>query len=204
MLKQALAARPLASWSEHFSYGDFLQEVGRNREAIEQYRRSIDVVALFAPSQTALGVALLAQGKAKEAKTHFDAAADISTSPGDRNGQARMIAVLDKNYAAALRLLDDPASGLSAETTAACRAALKALQTGNEQDRMTATKALASLSPANTGVTVILLLAALDANSEALSAVETRVRRGSPDYRSYLFHPALAKSRGDPGFPRSR
>jgi tetratricopeptide (TPR) repeat protein len=201
LLKQALVARPLASWSEHYSYGALLDEVGRTREAIEQYRRSIDVVALHGPSHTALGVALLAQGKAKEAKTHFDAAADISTLPGDRNGQARMYAVLDKNYAAVLQLLDDPASGLSVETTAACRTALRALQTGNEQDRMTATKALASLSPANTGVTVVVLLAALGANSEALGAVETRVRNGFPELRSYLFNPAFAKARVDPSFP---
>ena len=158
-------------------------------------------MALFGQSHTALGLALLAQGKAKEAKTHFDAAADISPLPGDRNGQARLFAVLEKNYPAALRLLDDPASGLSAETTAATRTALKALLTGKEQDRMTAREALASLSPAHTGVTVTVLLAALDANSEALGAVETRVRSGVPTLRSYLFYPAFAKARADPSFP---
>jgi len=203
LLERAVAARQIATWSEHASYANLLEEVGRNRDAIEEYRRSLDVLALNANTQGWLGAALLRRGETKEAKAHFDAAADLSTSAATQNSWARLFAaVAQSDYAAALKSLDEADDSLPAtETTAAYRIGFRALMTHSPQDRLDAIKALASLSILHMGPTGILLLGSLGANAEAMRYVEEGTRERNVFWRSLLFYPSLAGARTDPRFP---
>ena len=202
LLVKAIAARELACGCEHFSYGSLLQEVGRNRDAIEEYRRSIDVLALNANSHDWLGVALLIQGETKEAKAHLDAASELRSAPGYRNSLMRLYsAVGQDNYAAALQSLSEPDVALPADTIAAYRLGFQALMNQDPQDRAKAIGAITSLAPTHMGGTGVLILASLGANAEALKVIETGTETGTRPWRAYLFYPPLAGARRDPGFP---
>ena len=71
LFKAALAARALACGCEHHNYGAMLQAVGRNADAVEEYRRSTDVIALDTNSQLSLADALMLQGRPDEARTVY-------------------------------------------------------------------------------------------------------------------------------------
>ena len=205
LLKRALSVRPVSTWTENGSYAHFLEEVGRNHDAIQQYRRSLNVLALNWEAQLWLGAALLREGKDKEAAQHFDAAVDLSTSPGFRNGVTRLNAVItQKDYAGALRSLEAPIEGddslPAAATNSAYKLGFRALINRSEQDRLAAVRALVALPTSQMGPTGILLIASLGAQADAVRIIEAG-SKSKPLWRSLLFYPALARARADPSFP---
>ena len=200
LLKQALEARPLTCGCEHHTYAGMLQEVGRNADAIAEYRRSTDVLALTGVSQAELGMALVVAGKPEQAREHLDAAVDLSSDPTMRDYIALYLGPIDRDrHAAALQAINDPNLHAPAALKAAVEQAFAALATGDSRARVAAANALAALPPDLRDGTIVHLLGALGANAQALQGVEARGDR--LEARAWLFFPTMAGARADPAFP---
>jgi hypothetical protein len=63
LLQRAMKARPLSCGCEHLMHGLFLYEVGRIRDAMAQFRRSTEVIALDPDSQFDLAETLIDLGE---------------------------------------------------------------------------------------------------------------------------------------------
>lgn len=200
LLKKALKARALACGCEHHYYGSFLEEVGRTQDAIAEYRRGIDVLALNPSSQWSLAVVLNERGDADESAKHAAIFADLIEDPGMENAVRLVTTASTRDYAHAPALLAAvPADGLPPRLRALYMAAFKALASGDAQARAAAASALVAdgFTPPNIR-TKIGLLAALGANAEALKAALDHPNLiGS---REALMTPALAGVRADPAF----
>ena len=202
LLKQSLKARALACGCEHHIYGSFLQEVGRNADAIDEYRRSVAVLALNPSSQFALGDAWLEAGQPREAKPYLDATIELFGSAYGPALLAIYTATASGDYAAAAKAIRDPGVPFPPNVVAAMRAAFDALASGNAAAKAAAVPALAALAT-NTGFAINAadLIAALGANGDALKAVETGSRQGALGIRAVLFNRSFAAARADPAFP---
>jgi tetratricopeptide (TPR) repeat protein len=201
LFKQALDARPLACGCEHHIYGLMLQDVGRNSDAIEEFRRSTDVLALNSDSQFALAESLLAAGRADEAKKHFDAAIDLDSSPIAADNLAAVEATLSGNYAAGIKALRNPKIEIPGELRAALLAGYEAMASGNPAAKAAAAKTLMALPPAKRGGVVVATLGALGANREVIQTVAAVFGRKRQDAPSWLFLPVTRGALDDPGFP---
>src|SRR3546814_15693720 len=71
LFKSAIAAKPLDCGCEHYGYGWKLVSMGRLDDAVQQFLAATDMLALWSDSQLALAGALIATGRAEEAKPHF-------------------------------------------------------------------------------------------------------------------------------------
>ena len=80
----------------HNNLGIGLRELGQKDEALEQFRRAVELDAAFAPAQTNLGQTLLDRGQAEEALPHCQEAVRL-----DPNSAA-----LHHNLGNALRVLE--------------------------------------------------------------------------------------------------
>jgi tetratricopeptide (TPR) repeat protein len=201
LLKKALAARPLACGCEHDTYANFLDEVGRIREAIGEYRRSTDVLPLNPGSQIGLAGDLLMSGRPEEAQPHLNLAYDLSGSDAFRAQVMVENAILLDDYTGGLRTLSDPALQMPAQLKSAIATALKALQSNNPQAKKIAAAELIRLPPDMGSNFEIWLLGALGENAAALHAVEIAIANNNPYQRSQLFVPSLIGALRDPSFP---
>jgi tetratricopeptide (TPR) repeat protein len=201
LLKQALDARPLACGCEHHVYGFFLQGVGRNNEAIEEFRRSTDVLALDVDSQFSLADALLIAGKTDEAKAHFNAAADLApdSAPADMNAVLEVGVTGD--YAAALKAIQNPKLELPAALKAALQLSFQAMVSGDKAAKARAVQALLALPPEMQRRNTVIMLAALGANREAMDIVARHAAQYRFASASWLFVPVARGALNDPGFP---
>jgi tetratricopeptide (TPR) repeat protein len=200
LFKQALDARPLACGCEHHLYGNFLQSVGRNTEAIDEFRRSTDVLALDADSQLSLADGLLMAGKTDEAKAHLDAAADLAPEGALADGATIAEAGVTGNYAAALKAIENPKVELPTPLRAALQASFQAMTSGDAAAKSRAAQMLVALPPEMRGRNAVSMLGALGANREAMEIVARHVSH----YRmatSWLFLPSARGVLSDPGFP---
>lgn len=202
LLQQSLKARALACGCEHHLYGAFLQEVGRNDDAIAEYRRSIAVLALNPSSQFSLGALLLDKGQPAEAKRYLDAALELF---GQKQGPTLLAiysATASGDYAAAAKAMRDPHQPFPPRAAAPVRAAFDALASGNAAAKAAAVPALIPLATdQDIGIMAADLLGALGANAEALKAVEAGNRAQVFGIRSTLFGHTFAGARADPAFP---
>jgi tetratricopeptide (TPR) repeat protein len=199
--KDALAARPLACGCEHHIYGLFLQSVGRNAAAIDEYRRSTDVLALDFDSQLALGDALLIAGKTDEAKTHFDAAIDLSRVAAPRDEVAIYESAVTGDYAAALKAIQNPKVEAPAPVRAALQAGFQAMISHDPAAKARAVQMLTALPPEMQNGDIASLLGALGANRAAMQVVAELMARYRLAPASWLFLPATRGVLSDPGFP---
>jgi tetratricopeptide (TPR) repeat protein len=200
LLQQATRARTLPCGCEHHFYGEFLREVGRTNDAIREYRRSIDILALSATSQIDLGQAYLAIGRTDLAKKPIADALELDSSPQFASLVRVSSAPMNHDYAGALKQINDPDNGAPLAVKSALSAAFRALQTNNPRDKRTAIAALDALPPERRGGLQAILFGALGANRQALETVlSADARRGSS--RSWLFNPAMAGVLRDPSFP---
>jgi tetratricopeptide (TPR) repeat protein len=200
-LEKALAARPLACGCEHHLYGGMLQVVGRNRDAVEEYRRSTDVLSLDFDSQLGLADALLMAGKADEAKQHFDAAADLSSNVAVSDQIAIQEVPVTRDYAAALKALQNPKLEMPQALKSALAAAYRAMISGDPAAKAAAVEQLSALPPEAQRRAVVAMLAALGANGQAMQAVERKVQGHIIWSVSWLFLPAARGVLDDPAFP---
>jgi tetratricopeptide (TPR) repeat protein len=201
LLEQALSSRPLACGCEHHVYALFLQNVGRNSEAVSEYRRSTDVLALDYDSQLGLGDALLLAGRTDEAKTHFDAAADLSSNPAANDQITIFETPVTGDYAAALKALQNPKLKMPAALKAALQTGAQAMISNDAGLKSRAVQMLVSLPSEMQGRSVTTMLAALGAHREAMQIVADRVAGYWFSPASWLFLPSARGVLNDPSFP---
>ena len=201
LFQQALAARPLACGCEHHVYGGLLQAVGRNRDAIEEYRRSTDVLALDFDSQLGLADALLMAGKPDEAKRHFDAAVDLSSDPAVNDQITIGQTAVTGDYSAALKALANPKLAMSQSRKAALEAAYRAMISNDPAAKANAARMLVALPVEQKTRSAVSMLAALGANREAMQAISEKVDAHWLSATSWLFVPVAAGMLNDPAFP---
>ena len=201
LLQRAMKARPLACGCEHLLHGYFLYDVGRIQDALAQFRRSTEVIALDPDSQLAVAEALVDIGEAEQARPHFEAGIDLSSDPTMRQQVALWYAPFTGDYRAALEAASDPNLPLSANMRQALLASYQALLSKDPAARPTAVARLLAIRPGTANEFVIPLLGALGANREAIGRVEAAAAMRKPGARSYLFVPSMAGALRDPAFP---
>jgi hypothetical protein len=199
-LQKALSARPLACGCEHHLYAVFLQGVGRNRDAVQEYRRSTDVLALDFDSQSGLADALLMTGKPDEAKQHSEAAIDLSDDPAVGDQLALQEVAVNGDYAAGLKALANPKLKISQANREALQAAYQAMISKDPAAKARAVQLLNALQPEAKGRNVVTMLGALGANREAMDLIAKRTQAHALWPPSWLFLPATRGILDDPGF----
>jgi tetratricopeptide (TPR) repeat protein len=201
LLHQAVRARTLPCGCEHHFYAEFLLEVGRFNEAIKEFQRSLDILALNSNAQLELGQTYLAINRADLAKEHIDAALELDSRP-QFAGQVRVTsAPMTKDYAGAVKQINDPGGGAPPPVRSGLTAAFKALQTNDPQAKVRAIAALEAMPQAAHGGLYTFLLGALGANRQALDAVVAAVEADRGGATAWLFMPTMAGALRDPAFP---
>jgi hypothetical protein len=201
LLRRAMKARPLACGCEHLMHGWFLYEVGRIRDALAQFRRSTEVIALDPDSQFSVAEGLIDIGNAEEAKKHFEAGIGLSSDPTIRQQLALLYAPFTGDYGAALKSAADSEIEIPANLRQALIAAYQALLSKDPTATRAAVARLLAIPAGTSNEFVIPLLGALGANREALNRVEAAAAMHKPGARSYLFVPSMAGALRDPAFP---
>jgi tetratricopeptide (TPR) repeat protein len=201
LFKKALAARPLACGCEHHLYGAMLQAVGRNRDAVDEYRRSTEVLALDFDSQLGLADALLLAGNPDEAKLHFDAAGDLSSDRAIGDLITIQEVAVTGDYAAALKASQNPKLSLSQSTRAALQAGYQAMVSRDPAAKSRAVQMLAALPSDMKRRPVVALLGALGANREVMQAIAEKTAGHWLWPVSWAFVPATRGVLDDPAFP---
>jgi DNA-binding winged helix-turn-helix (wHTH) protein/tetratricopeptide (TPR) repeat protein len=193
LFKSAIAATPLDCGCEHYGYGLKLESVGRLGAAVEQYRAATDMLALWPDSQIALARALGATGRVEEARPHFDAAVDLSKDLALDKSLAVSEGTETGDYAAAMAALRSPQFQIPQESRAALLSGYGALASHDPHAKMKAIQELLALPKDKQSQTVATMLAALDANREALQVAAQR---------PWLFwHRSMRGVLNEPGFP---
>jgi tetratricopeptide (TPR) repeat protein len=203
LLQQALEARPLACGCEHHFYGSMLNEVGRLNDALAEYQRAVDVLALNVSSQIAYADLLMqVGGRDPEVKEHVNAGLDLIAKPDFLADQiAIMSAPMTGDYAPTLIKARDSAVPVPPQVRAAVVDALIALQGKDMAARKQAAAAVSAL-PAPFVLIKTRYLPALGDYSGALRAIaDATIKRTDPTIRSELFTPVMAPALRDPGFP---
>ena len=199
--KKALDARPLFCGCEHHLYGLFLQAVGRNRDAGEEFRRSTDVMALDFDSQLSLGDSLLLSGKTDEAKSHFDNAGDLSPLPDFSDELLVFDVSTTGDYAAALKAIQNPKVQAPTPVRPALKAAYEAMISKDPAAKAKAVQMLTALPPEMQDREVATMLGALGANAAMMQVVANGVARQRISPASWLYYPIARGVLSDPGFP---
>jgi len=199
--KKALDARPLFCGCEHHLYGLFLQAVGRNRDASEEFRRSTDVLALDFDSQLSLGDSLLLSGKPDEAKTHFDNASDLSPLPDFADELLVFDVSTTGDYASALKAIQNPKVQAPTPVRAALKAAYEAMISKDPAAKAKAVQMLTGLPPEVQDREVATMLGALGANAAMMQLVANGVARQRISPGGWLYYPIARGVLSDPGFP---
>ena len=193
LYKASIAAKPLDCGCEHYGYGLMLYKVGRLGDAIEQQNAAINMLALWPDSQLALAEALVAAGRAEEAKPHFAEAIDLSTDPTMDKWIAFSDGMETGDYAAAIAALRSPQVQMAEDSRAALLSGYQALSSRDPQAKSKAVQALLALPEDKRSARVVALLAALGANHEALAMLGDRPW--------LLWNQSMRGALRDPGFP---
>ncbi len=196
LLQRAVAARRLDCGCEYHQYGWMLLSVGRVAEAVERLRRANDMLALYLYTPLYLADALVAAGKAEEAKTYFNAAIDLAPD----SSFARRLMVNKATATGDAEALRDPDLPISAELRTALQKAYDAVASGNAGAKAEAVQTLLALPERQQGGTVARLLANLGAAHEAFQ-VATRVAAREYAGPSLFWYRDMRETLSDPGFP---
>jgi tetratricopeptide (TPR) repeat protein len=202
LFNQAIHARTLPCGCEHHFYGDFLTEVGRNKDAVDEYERAIDIMALNSNTQMSLVQALLYIGRADLAKPHLDSALALDDDPRTPGLAKVTLAPMTADYAGAIKALNDPDRGPPPEIRIPLTSAFAALAS-KSQSAKTAALAKIKAMPAQThGGLWVQLVAMLGDNRDAIDAtVAAALDAKRLGARGWLFTPPLAGALRDPSFP---
>ena len=201
LLKQGIASRPLACGCEHHLYGNFLMDVGRVKDAVDEFNRATDVLPLNGSTQIALGEAVIVAGYPEQSKKPFDSAVDLVDRPQLRDEINVMTSPLLGQYAGVDTALRNPKIGVPAKLEQVLENAIHAMQSGNAQAKSAAATELAALPPEMTGRLSATLLGALGDNADALKQTEVNLHRGDADAATWLFYPSMRGVLSDGAFP---
>lgn len=197
---QAVSARPLDCGCAHTYYADFLAQVGRTNDALEQYRRAIGMNAIDSSSRLRFARALLAAGQREEARRQIARTIELfPTSRGFADGIVIRAALANGDYDDALRRLAASGSDMPAAMRDMLVMTFNALRSNvaGERARTAAAIAASAEPPNRPSATSALALAALGDDRAAL-AVTARLNPFSA--QNVLQDPALARARQSPGF----
>lgn len=201
LLQHALRARALPCGCEHHFYGDFLMETGRLNDAVAQYRRAIDIMALNADSQLSLAQAYFTLKRPDLAHQNLAAAFALNDDPAFTNQIRVSLAPATGDYSEAARLLNDREHGAPPPIRPALTGAFAALASRDPAAKALAVTALKSLPARAHGGLYISLLSALGAQRDALDGVLTAAADpGRAGVRSWLFTLPTAAALHDPAF----
>ena len=200
LLQQAIAARPLDCGCEHFMYGLVLENAGRFSEAVEQFRRAVDMLALDENSQFALADSLTATGKGDQAKGHFDAAIDLAGDPQWPGYIAIAEAPDTGDYRAAIKALQNESLELPPAVRSAYLAGFAAMASGDAGAKVRAATMLVALPSDQQDPWTAKLLGALGASREALEMISGHVSSRF-DWPSTLWYPIMRGVLNDPRMP---
>jgi tetratricopeptide (TPR) repeat protein len=202
LLRQALNSRTLPCGCEHHFYGDFLNEVGRLNDAVVEYKRSVDIMALNADSQLSLADLYYRLNRPDLAKAPLAAAKELSVDPDAAAKIAIGLAPITGDYADALKYVHDPQHGPPPVTRRAISAAYAALTTKDPVAMARALAVVKGMPSSAHGPMYVTLLGALGASSDALNGVvDAAADSQRAGTRSWLWTPALRGALRQPNFP---
>ncbi len=199
LLKQAIAARPLACECQHHAYTSFLFEVGRLDAAIGEAQRASDVRPLDGNAKVMLGMLMLEVGRAYDGKAQIEAGATLTADPHTPGLTAMLAAPFTGEWAAALTAARDPIRQSPEDWRVARIATFEAMIANDPAAKAAAARQLMALPVKSGGQVKIDLLAALGAYDAALASVEAQAADG-PGIAAGLYSPLMAPGRKLPQF----
>ncbi|MGZ2412835.1 tetratricopeptide (TPR) repeat protein [Sphingomonas sp. F9_3S_D5_B_2] len=196
LLERAVGAQRLDCGCERHQYGDFLVEVGRVTDGVDQLRQANQMLALYVYTPLSLAGALVMSGQPQEAREFYSAAADLAPD----SGFAESIRTAEAEETGDLKTLADRKLPISAERRAALVAAYRAVGSAEVGAKAQAVRALLALPEDNQDGIVARLLAGLGEPEKAFQITRRLLidRRG---YSEFLWHPQMRAVLDDPAAP---
>jgi tetratricopeptide (TPR) repeat protein len=198
LLRKSIAARPLFCGCEHYLYGVMLKNVGRYADAVQQMRRSTELLALDGISQFGLADALLVTSGPEEARGSFAAAVDLFRDPSTESYYVVRNAPETGDYAAAIKILNGDSLAMPSTKRAAILAGFEAMKSGNPDSKKGAATALSALSDRDVDSIVVRLLGLLGAHDRALQIIERGAAAEQFSAASWLWYPSMRETIRDP------
>jgi len=196
LLERAVGAQRLDCGCERHQYGDFLMEVGRVTDGVEQLRQANQMLALYVYTPLSLAGALVIAGQPQEAREFYTAAADLAPDKAFANS----IGIADAEETGNLKALSDPKLTIPAERRAALIAAYRALGSTVSGTKAQAVRALLALPEDDQDGIVARLLSNLGAHHEAFQITQ-RLLTTRSEYPVFLWHPHMRPVLDDPRVP---
>jgi tetratricopeptide (TPR) repeat protein len=196
LLERAVGAQRLDCGCERHQYGDFLTEVGRVTDGVDQLRQANQMLALYVYTPLSLARALVVAGQPQEAREFYAAAADLAPD----KGFADNIRIAEAEETGDLKALSDRKLPITAERRAALIAAYQALNSKLAGAKAQAVRALLALPEDDQDGIVARLLANLGAPREAFQITQ-RLLTARRAYPAFLWHPHMRPVLDDPGVP---
>lgn len=198
---KSVSVRPGDCGCEYVGYGAFLNQVGRNAEAVDAFKRAHDMIPLSASVNSTWAEALFVAGQEEEAR---QVVANLLELWPD-NAYLREVLVRSAfwtgRYDEALKVLEDPKTPVSQAEREALRMALQALRSGSGAAKADAVEALTGVAAGSSKEPLLITaVAALGAQQEALSLAAASIQRDGPRALPVLFEPPLAAARRTPQF----
>src|SRR6185503_1663605 len=197
LLKRALAAKRLDCGCEYHQYGWMLMNVGRIAESVERLRQADDMLALYLYTPWNLADALVAAGKAEEAKSYYNAAIELAPD----SAFAKRIMVGKATRTGDAEALRDPDLPISAERRAALQKGYGAVASGDAGAKAEAVQTLLALPEGQQGDTAARLLANLGATHEAFQVAARLATTTEYPGPSVFWYRDMRTTLSDPGFP---
>jgi DNA-binding winged helix-turn-helix (wHTH) protein/tetratricopeptide (TPR) repeat protein len=201
LFKRAIASRPLDCGCEHHAYGQFLNEVGRLKEASREYQRGIDFMPLNEWHYQDLALAQFAAGDRANALETLEAGKKVSRRPARFEVLKACFAVWAGDYAKARQILSakDVRGNGSAQMMGP---AVEALATRDSAAVARARATLLALAedPQANQTLAISMLAMLGDTDNALAAIRRLAPSDPISAYGTLFDPALWRARGDASY----
>lgn len=196
LLKRAVGAQRLDCGCERHQYGDFLTEVGRVTDGLEQLRQANEMLALYVYTPLSLADALVIAGQPEEARRFYGAAAELAPDAQFTN----QIRIAEAEETGDMKSLSDPKLPIAADRRAALLAAYRAKRSTDPRAKAQAVRALLALPEDDQDQIVAQLLASVDAPREAFGVAQ-RILTWRRAYPAFLWHPGMRAVLDDPGFP---
>jgi tetratricopeptide (TPR) repeat protein len=196
LLKKAVGAQRLDCGCEHHQYGWMLHEVGRLDDALEQLRQANDMLALYIYTPLTLAEALVADGKADEARKYYEAAQSLAAN----SDMANSIAYSEAAATGDVKALLDPKLMIQPAKRAALVKGYRAVASRDPAAKARAAQVLRALPEESQDQRVAELLGALGANHQAFQ-IAARLSEQAYGDPALLWYRDMRGALSDPGVP---